>query len=138
MDTDVDRLTRSLELCAERCADITPMVYERLFAVDPATSRLFSLHEGAQQVARGRMLALTFELMFEVAAGDDVGVVVASMAADHMVYGVRDGAQYEAYLAAVRHSVADCLGADWTAGCAEVWDRTAAKLIDMARNGLEP
>ena len=36
-----DLIVRSLELAAERCEDLTPLVYNRLFQVRPETRGLF-------------------------------------------------------------------------------------------------
>ncbi len=52
-------IEQSFELAAERCGDLTPHVYRRLFAVHPEARALFRT-EGSELV-KGSMLALTIE-----------------------------------------------------------------------------
>jgi hemoglobin-like flavoprotein len=63
-------IQQSFEIAAERCEDLTPLVYRRLFREHPETQAMFR-SEGSELV-RGSMLALTIESMLDF-AGDRTG-----------------------------------------------------------------
>ena len=63
-------IQHSFELAAERCEDLTPLVYDRLFRQHPETRAMFR-SEGSELV-RGSMLALTIDAMLDF-AGDRSG-----------------------------------------------------------------
>ena len=55
-------IERSFEIVAERCEDLTPLVYRRLHAEHPETIAMFRT-EGTEPV-KGSMLALTIEAIW--------------------------------------------------------------------------
>ena len=55
-----DLIERSFELAAERCEDLTPLVYRRLFREHPEAEAMFR-SEGSDLV-KGSMLALTWRI----------------------------------------------------------------------------
>ena len=63
-------IEQSLELAAERCEDLTPHVYRRLFREHPEAEGMFRT-EGSELV-RGSMLALTIDAIMDF-AGDRSG-----------------------------------------------------------------
>jgi hemoglobin-like flavoprotein len=63
-------IQRSFELAAERCEDLTPLVYRRLFREHPETEAMFRT-EGSELV-KGSMLALTIDAILDF-AGDRTG-----------------------------------------------------------------
>ena len=63
-------IQHSFELAAERCEDLTPLVYRRLFREHPETQAMFR-SEGSELV-KGSMLALTIDAMLDF-AGDRSG-----------------------------------------------------------------
>jgi hemoglobin-like flavoprotein len=56
-------IERSLELAAERCADLTPLVYERLFREQPEMRALF--WRDTNGAIKGEMLARVFEAILD-------------------------------------------------------------------------
>ena len=58
-------ILRSFEIAAERCADLTPLVYQRLHREHPETKTMFRT-EGSELV-KGSMLALTIESILDFA-----------------------------------------------------------------------
>ena len=70
MTAPVNLIHRSFELAAERCEDLTPLVYARLFSEHPETAVMFRT-EGSELV-KGSMLALTIDAMLDF-AGTDAG-----------------------------------------------------------------
>ena len=65
MTAPTNPIERSFEIAAERCEDLTPLVYRRLHAEHPETVAMFRT-EGSEPV-KGSMLALTIEAMLDFA-----------------------------------------------------------------------
>src|SRR6202795_2086083 len=65
-----DPIQRSFELAAERCPNLTPLVYARLFREHPEAEAMFRREGG--DLVRGSMLALTIDAMLDF-AGDRRG-----------------------------------------------------------------
>ena len=63
-------IERSFEIAAERCDDLTPLVYRRLFREHPEAEAMFRT-EGSAPV-KGSMLALTIDAILDF-AGDRSG-----------------------------------------------------------------
>ena len=63
-------IERSFELAAERCEDLTPLVYRRLFDAHPEARTMFRT-EGSELV-KGSMLALTIDAILDF-AGERTG-----------------------------------------------------------------
>ena len=62
MTAPANPIQHSFELAAERCEDLTPLVYRRLFREHPEAEPLFR-HEGGDLV-KGSMLALTIDMAY--------------------------------------------------------------------------
>ncbi|HEX3916823.1 MAG TPA: globin [Caulobacteraceae bacterium] len=58
-----DLITESFELAAERCEDLTPLVYARLFAEQPEMEVLF--WRDGNGLIKGEMLARVIEAIFD-------------------------------------------------------------------------
>ena len=58
-----DLIERTFEIAAERCADLTPLVYTRLFAQQPAMEPLFCLDTHHQ--VRGEMLSQVIRTLLD-------------------------------------------------------------------------
>jgi hemoglobin-like flavoprotein len=63
-------IQHSFELAAERCEDLTPLVYRRLFREHPEAEAMFRHEEN--DLVKGSMLALTIDAMLDL-AGDRTG-----------------------------------------------------------------
>ena len=70
MTTASNPIERSFEITAERCEDLTPLVYRRLHREYPETVAMFRT-EGSEPV-KGSMLALTIEAILDF-VGDRTG-----------------------------------------------------------------
>src|SRR3979490_2627806 len=70
MTVPVNLIHRSFELAAERCEDLTPLVYRRLFREHPEEAAMVR-RDGSDPV-KGSMLALTIDAMLDF-AGDRTG-----------------------------------------------------------------
>ena len=65
MTTRTQLIQRSFELTAERCEDLTPLVYRRLFREHPEAEPMF--RREANDLVKGSMLALTIDAIMDFA-----------------------------------------------------------------------
>ena len=57
MNASPNQIQQSFELAAARCADLAPLVYQRLFEEHPETQTMF--RSQGTELVKGSMLALT-------------------------------------------------------------------------------
>ena len=86
MTAPANPIQHSFELAAERCEDLTPLVYRRLHREYPETQSMFRT-EGADLV-KGSMLALTIDAMLDF-AGERTGHfrLIECEVSSHDAYG---------------------------------------------------
>ena len=79
-------IERSFEIAAERCEDLTPLVYRRLFDAHPEARTMFRT-EGSELV-KGSMLALTIDAILDF-AGERTGHfrLIECEVSSHDAYG---------------------------------------------------
>ena len=117
-------ILRSFEIAAERCADLTPLVYERLHSEHPETQTMFRT-EGSELV-KGSMLALTIEAMLDF-AGSRSGHfrMIECEISSHDAYGTpRD--LFIAFFGVIAGTLRDILDQDWSPEIDAAW----RKLLD--------
>jgi hemoglobin-like flavoprotein len=118
---------RSLELAAERRADLTPLVYDRLFRAHPEAEPMFARDAGGH--IRGSMLAFAIDAILDF-AGERRGTfrMIACEAQSHEAYGTpRD--LFCAFFGVIAETLRELLGADWSAEFDEAW-RVALEEIE--------
>lgn len=71
MNVSSNPIELSFELAASRCADLTPLVYQRLFDEHPETQAMF--RSNGSDLVKGSMLALTIEAS-SISPGCVVGI----------------------------------------------------------------
>ena len=115
---------RSFELAAERCEDLTPLVYQRLFREHPETKTMFRT-EGSELV-KGSMLALTIEAIFDF-AGERSGHfrMIECEVSSHDAYGT-PRELFVAFFAVIAGTLRELLDADWSPEIDGAW----RKLLD--------
>ena len=127
--SNADLLEASFERAAEAGGDITPLVFARFFECAPHAAGLFQLDTIDPQ-ARGRMLAEMLTILLDHARGEAyVGPTLATIAADHVAYGVEDRALYADWLQALADVVHGLCGAAWTAETAAAWRQECARFL---------
>ena len=84
--TPANPIEHSFELAAERCEDMTPVVYRRLFREHPETRAMF--RSQGSDLVKGSMLALTIEAILDF-AGERRGHfrLIECEVASHDAYG---------------------------------------------------
>jgi hemoglobin-like flavoprotein len=120
-----DPVARSFEIAAERCEDLTPLVYERLFREMPELQAMFRTDS---RLVRGEMLARTIEALLDF-AGDRTfgGFFVSSEATTHAGYDVPPRI-FVQFFRVVRDTMRDILGADWSDDMDSAWRELLADL----------
>lgn len=133
MASDADLITRSFELAAERCDDLTPLVYDRLFAAQPEMERLFWRDRETHSV-RGEMLAKVIEAILDfVGPRAYARALIQCEVITHEGYDVpRD--VFVTFFGTVAESLRELLGADWTAETDTAWARTLKALSFYVEN----
>jgi len=125
-------IERSLALAGERAGDITPHVYEKLFARHPDMLPLFVRDKTGS--VRGEMLARTIDVILDFAQANAYGEnFVRCEVVTHEGYGVPREI-FPNFFAAIAEVLRDVLGADWSPGM----DREWAALISRLNALCEP
>jgi hemoglobin-like flavoprotein len=119
MMTSSNPIERSFEIAAERCEDITPLVYRRLFSEHPETEKMFRT-EGSEPV-KGSMLALTIEALLDF-AGERTGHfrLIECEISSHDAYGTpRD--LFIAFFGIIARTLRELSGEDWSDEIDAAW-----------------
>jgi hemoglobin-like flavoprotein len=125
---DAAFIEQSFELAAERCGDITPHVYEKLFAKYPQMLPLF-VRDTTGNV-RGEMLTRTIEVIFDYIGPNAYAEnFLRCEAVTHAGYDVPPEI-FSKFFDVLAESLRDILGASWTPAMAQAWQTL---LADFAR-----
>ena len=114
-------IEHSFELAAERCADLTPLVYQRLHRAHPETQIMFR-SEGSELV-KGSMLALTIEAIMDL-AGNRSGKfrMIECEVVSHDAYGT-PRQLFVAFFGVIAETLREVLGADWSPEIEDAWQQ---------------
>ena len=123
----------SFERAADRCEDLTPLVYERLHREHPETRTMFRT-EGSELV-KGSMLAMTIESILDF-AGPRSGKfrMIECELSSHDAYGTpRD--LFVAFFGVIAATLRELLGADWSTEIDAAWANLLTEIEGViARN----
>ena len=110
---------RSFELAAERCEDLTPLVYARLLREHPETASMFRT-EGSDLV-KGSMLALTIDAILDF-AGDRSGHfrMISCEVQSHEAYGT-PRELFVAFFGVIAETLRELLDTDWSPEIDAAW-----------------
>src|SRR6201999_4084800 len=112
-------IERSFELAAERCEDLTPLVYARLHREHPETVAMFRTQ--GSELVKGSMLALTTEAILDL-AGERSGKfrMIACEVSSHDAYGT-PRELFLAFFGVIAATLRELLDAEWTAEMDDAW-----------------
>lgn len=122
-------IERSFELAAERCADLTPHVYARLFREHPETKNMFRTQ--GSDLVKGSMLVMAIEAILDF-AGERAGHfrMIACEVVSHDAYGTpRD--LFFTFFGIIADTLRDLLGDDWSPQIDAAWQQLLVDLQDM-------
>ena len=130
MSAPSNPIENSFELAASRCADLTPLVYQRLFEQHPETQTMF--RSQGSELVMGSMLALTIEAILDF-AGERQGHfrLIACEVASHDGYGT-PRELFIAFFAVTRDALHDLLGDEWSPEIAQAWDQLLVEIDAFA------
>jgi hemoglobin-like flavoprotein len=126
MTAPTNLIQQSFEIAAERCEDLTPLVYRRLFREHPETQAMFR-SEGSELV-RGSMLALTIESMLDF-AGDRTGRfrMISCEVQSHDAYGT-PRELFGTFFGVIAETVREVLGDDWSPEIDQAWGKLLGEI----------
>jgi hemoglobin-like flavoprotein len=122
-------IERSFEIAAERCEDLTPLVYRRLFDEHPEAQTMFRT-EGSELV-KGSMLALTIEAIMDY-AGPRTGHfrLIECEVSSHDAYGT-PRELFIAFFGIIAATLREILGGDWTPDIDAAWRRLIGEINSL-------
>src|ERR1700756_571881 len=120
---------RSFELAAERCEDLTPLVYARLHREHPETLAMFRTI-GADLV-KGSMLVLTTEAILDF-AGERSGKfrMIACEVSSHEAYGT-PRELFFAFFGVIAATLRELLGAEWSDEIDRAWQELLTDIQEL-------
>ena len=129
MPASPNPIERSFEIAAERCEDLTPLVYRRLFDAHPEARTMFRT-EGSEPV-KGSMLALTIDAILDF-AGERTGHfrLIECEVSSHDAYGT-PRELFVAFFGIIAETLREILGADWTADIDAAWRRLLGEIDSL-------
>ncbi len=119
-------IERSFELAAERCEDLTPLVYKRLFRQHPETEAMFR-SEGSDLV-KGSMLALTIDAILDF-AGQHAGHfrLIECEVVSHDAYGTPRHL-FIAFFGVIAETLREILQTEWSPEIDRAWRKLIAEV----------
>jgi hemoglobin-like flavoprotein len=119
-------VVRSFELAAERCEDLTPLVYARLHREHPETPAMFRTH--GSDLVKGSMLALTTEAILDF-AGERRGKfrMIECEVSSHDAYGT-PRELFFAFFGVIAATLRELLGDDWSPEIDTAWAEMLAEI----------
>jgi hemoglobin-like flavoprotein len=111
----------SFELAAERCEDLTPLVYRRLFHQHPEAEAMFRTEGSA--LVKGSMLALTIDAILDF-AGDRTGHfrMIECEVVSHDAYGT-PRQLFGEFFGIIAETLREILGTDWSTEIENSWQK---------------
>lgn len=134
----INLIQHSLERAAERCEDLTPLVYQRLHRAHPETIAMFrSQGRGlGSELVKGSMLAFTIEALLDF-AGERSGKfrMITCEVISHDAYGTpRD--LFIAFFGVIADTLHELLGADWSDEIDAAWKKLLADIEQIISRQL--
>ena len=126
-------IERSFEIAAERCEDLTPLVYRRLFSEHPEAQTRFRT-EGSELV-KGSMLALTIDAILDF-VGERTGQfrLIECEISSHDAYGTpRD--LFIAFFGIIARTLRDVLDSDWSPEIDAAWRKLLVEIDGVVARG---
>ena len=116
---DAALIERTLEIAAEREADLTPRVYARLFAAHPEMEALFV--RDTNGAVRGEMLARVFEMILDfIDRRAYAAQMIQCEVVTHEGYGVPPEV-FGVFFGTVAETLREVLADDWTPAIEASW-----------------
>lgn len=122
---ELDLVIDTLEQCAERDIDLTPMIYESFFS---SCSDALPLMGHSDQYMRGRMVAQIFEVIMDDSHHGAGGYLRWEVEAHLNDYGVKEG-MYNAFLLSIKNAVKETIEDQWKNEYELAWDTRIGQVL---------
>jgi hemoglobin-like flavoprotein len=124
-------IERSFELAAQRCEDLTPLVYRLLFEKHPEAEGMFRSEGNA--LVKGSMLALTIEAMLDF-AGNRTGHfrLIECEVSSHDAYGT-PRELFVAFFGVIAQTLREVIGAEWSPEIDEAWRKLLDEIASIVK-----
>jgi hemoglobin-like flavoprotein len=123
---NVNLIEATFELAAERCEDLTPLVYRRLFAQQPQMEALFQ--RDRNDAVKGEMLARVIEAILDFAGERRYAAhLIQCEVITHAGYEVPPEV-FGLFFGTVAAELRELLGDDWTPAIDAAWTRLLGEL----------
>jgi hemoglobin-like flavoprotein len=127
-------IVESLELAAARCDDLTPLVYDRLFAEKPETRTMF--RADPKNLVKGSMLELALEAILDFAGEKKASHrLIFCEVQSHDAYGTQPEI-FTVFFVVIRDVLRERLGAEWSAEIDAAWTATLRGLDDYVNQAI--
>jgi len=114
-----DLIEQSFEIAAERCADLTPLVYARLFAAHPEMEALF--WRDTNHAVKGEMLARVITAILDfIGPRQYARTMIQCEVVTHDGYGVPPET-FGVFFGTVRDTLRDVCAQEWTNEIDAAW-----------------
>jgi hemoglobin-like flavoprotein len=122
-------IQHSFELAAERCEDLTPLVYRRLFREHPEAEAMFRHEEN--ELIKGSMLALTIDAMLDF-AGDRTGNfrMISCEVQSHDAYGT-PRELFGKFFGVIADTMREILGTEWSPEIEDAWRKLLGEIDEF-------
>jgi hemoglobin-like flavoprotein len=129
MTSSANPIEHSFALAAERCEDLTPLVYRRLFREHPEAEAMFR-SEGSDPV-KGSMLALTIDAILDF-AGERTGHfrLIQCEVSSHDAYGT-PRELFIAFFGVIAQTLREIIGTDWSPEIEDAWRKLLAEISSV-------
>jgi hemoglobin-like flavoprotein len=126
MTASTNLIQHSFELAAERCEDLTPLVYRRLFRDYPEAEPMF--RREANDLVKGSMLALTIDAMLDF-AGDRTGHfrMIQCEVQSHDAYGT-PRELFGKFFGVIADTIRELVGTDWSPEMDDGWRKLLGEI----------
>ena len=116
----------SLELVSERCDDLTPLVYRRLFELHPEMKPLF--RRDSNDAVKGEMLARVFEAILDfIGENSFASHLIQCEVVTHAGYEVPPD-MFGIFFGVVAETIREQLGRDWSPEFEAAWQKLLGDL----------
>jgi hemoglobin-like flavoprotein len=125
----------SLTLVSERCGDLSPLVYERLFREHPEMTALFWRDKTG--TIKGEMLARVFDAVLDY-IGDNryAAHMIKCEVVTHSQYDVPPEV-FGTFFTVVVATIREQLGQDWTPEFEAAWQKLLREFDRFVRSGAQ-
>ena len=130
-----EAIVASLELAAERCEDLTPLVYDRLFRERPETRALF--RADPKNLIKGSMLELALEAIIDFAGERKASHrLIFCEVQSHDAYGTEPEI-FGVFFTVIADTLRELLGAQWTAEIDAAWRATLTEIDAYVNDAIK-